>query len=154
VTVRPFPRPPLAAAALTPYSARPVDPQAAQDLATLALLRWWSVSVADPGRVDPYSLPAFHRDFVTWWWSDADNRLAVLVDEVGGPADVPIAMGWVVPMTAVPSPGGNARRPARVDGVYVVPGVVVPVVLEELRRALGRLADQHGLVIVDDRRVS
>jgi len=153
VTVRPFPRPPLATA-LSPYSARAADPAAAHDVATLALLRWWSVCVADPGRVDPHSLPAFHRDFVAWWRSDADNRLAVLVDEVGGPAAVPVAMGWIVPMAALPRPDGHAPRSARVDGVYVVPGVVVPVVLDELHRALVRLAQQHDLVIVDDRRLS
>ncbi|MGF1652752.1 MAG: hypothetical protein ACFCUP_05475 [Actinomycetales bacterium] len=149
MTVRPFARPPLAAA-LTPYAARSVDPHAVHDVATLALLRWWSVSVADPGRVDPHSLPGFHRDFVSWWWSDPDNQLAVLVDEVGGATDVPIAMGWLVPMAALPRPDGDTRRPARVDGVYVVPGVVVPVVLDELHRALVDLAGQRGLVIIDD----
>jgi hypothetical protein len=148
VTVRPFPRS-ATLSALSPYAARAADPFSDYDVATLALLRWWSACVSDPGQVDPYSLPSFHRDFVGWWRSDPDNQLAVLVDEVEGPSRVPVAMGWAVPLAAVPSPQSPGRRPARVDGVYVVPGVATPVVLDELRLALERLARDHDLVLTD-----
>lgn len=147
MTVRPFPRSPLLSA-LTPYTARAADPRSDYDVATLALLRWWQACVTDPGRVDPYSLPSFHRDFLAWWRSDPDNQLAVLVDEVGGPSPVPVGMGWVVPLASVPSPS-LGRRPARVDGVYVVPGVTAAMVLDELALALDRLAGDHDLVVTD-----
>lgn len=150
MTVRQFPRS-ATLSALSPYVARAADPRSDYDVATLALLRWWSACVSDPGRVDPYSLPSFHRDFLAWWRSDPDNQLAVLVDEMDVPSPIPVAMGWVVPLAAVPSPGasGRRRRPARVDGVYVVPGVATPVVLDELGLALDRLAGEHDLVLTD-----
>lgn len=148
MTVRPFPRS-ATLSALSPYAARAADPISDYDVATLALLRWWSACVSDPGQVDPYSLPSFHRDFVAWWRSDPDNQLAVLVDEVEGPSPVPVAMGWAVPLAAVPSPQSPGRRAARVDGVYVVPGVATPVVLDELRLALERLARDNNLVLTD-----
>jgi hypothetical protein len=146
VTVRPFPgRAPLPRAQW--YSGRPVDPASGYDVATLALLRWWSVSVSDPHEVDPISLPEFHRQFVGWWESAAEHRWAALVEEQGGPASVPVAMGWVVPDDTIPTPSRDGRRTARPRAIYLVPGVATDHVLGELHRALFEVADTHGLLL-------
>lgn len=147
MSVRQIGRPAPAATAGHRYAARPVDPDSGYDVATLALLRWWSVTVSghesDP--VDPATLPAFHREFLSWWHASPEHRIAAIVEEVGGVAPVPVAIGWVVPAEQVPGPIALGARPALIDAVYVVPDAVAADAVPELERCLRRLASAHGL---------
>lgn len=132
------------------YLARPADPASAYDISTLALMRWWSVSVTDPGGIDPTSLPGFHKRFVDWWQGSADNRCAALVEECGGPVTVPVAVGWVTPAESLLGEVTWGVRKGRVQGVYVVPGVAHDVVVAELHRVLHSVAATAGLQLVGE----
>lgn len=127
------------------YRAREVDPDSSDDIASLALLRWWSRTGTK--RLEPGDFPAFLRDFTLWWARHPECRLAVLVEEVAPDgATTPVAMGWVVPRPdlagVVP---GTMSTPAVSDGVFLLPGTPGARVRRDLAAALGRLAASRNL---------
>jgi hypothetical protein len=132
------------------YRSREVDPDSPDDVASLALLRWWSR--ATNANLDPDGFPAFHAQFAQWWIAHPECRLAVLVEEVRADAHevpVPVAMGWVIPCPVVPRAGGpgHVQTPAISDGVFVLPGVPHVRIRRDLGAALGRLAASRGLCL-------
>ncbi len=130
------------------YRAREVNPDSPDDVASLALLSWWSA--ADCTAFQPADFPAFLADFTRSWQQQPDRRLAVLVEEVAAdPATtpVPVAMGWVIArpeLSLAPEDGASAAA-AVTDSVFILPGTPTGRIRSDLGAALARLAASRGL---------